>query len=72
VLVLSLVGGVDPGDRRAGRIEESDLHEDGGLIPVDVLVVELVASEVDGGDQWHLDVAAGRGSPMTGGSWTAG
>ena len=49
-----------PGDRQPGGIEHADLHQHRRLVPIDVLVVQLVAAEVDDGDQRNLDVLAGR------------
>ena len=45
------------------RIEQSDLHQHRGLIPVDMLVIELVAAEIDDRHQRHLDEFARRLHP---------
>ena len=47
---------IDAGDRQSFGIERADLDEDRGLIPVDVLIVELAAAEADDGDERDLDI----------------
>ena len=53
--LLRLVGAAD---RIELRIQQPDLHQHRSLIPVDVLVVELVAAEIDDRDERDLDVFA--------------
>src|SRR5215469_17157487 len=48
-------------DGQIGGFDEADLLEDGGLIPIDVLVRELAITKLYDGDQRHFDVAIGRG-----------
>src|SRR5215471_3286508 len=50
-LVDQFFRGLDAGDRQRLRVEQADLHQDRGLIPVDVLVIELVAAERDNRDE---------------------
>src|SRR5215472_17312498 len=58
--VEELPRGIDAGDRQTRRVEQSDLHEHARLIPVDMLVIELVAAEIDDRDGGHFDILAGR------------
>src|SRR5260221_11391252 len=51
--------GFRTGDRQAGRIAQADLTEDGSLVPVDMLMNQLVAFELDDADGWHLDYPSG-------------
>ncbi len=59
-LVDHLARGFRTGDRQAGRIEQADLNEDGSLVPVDMLMNQLVAFELDDADGWDLDYPSGR------------
>ena len=69
--VLDFAGGFGAVDGEGGVCEEADLLEDGGLVPVDVLVGELVAAETDDGYERDLDAAVGGGMPgsIQGISW---
>src|SRR5712692_10014445 len=46
-------------DRQFGRAEKPELDQDGGLIPVDMLVGQLAVSKVDDHHQRDLDSPAG-------------
>ena len=52
-----------PRDRQGRGVEQPDLNEDGSLVPVDMLMNQLVAFELDDADGWDLDYPSGRGTP---------
>src|SRR5262245_20932804 len=47
------------GHRQVARIKQADLHKNGSLIPVDMLMRELAVTELHDCDKRHLDLAAG-------------
>jgi hypothetical protein len=51
MLVQQLLRGLDARDRQPRAMDQPELHQPRSLIPVDVLVIELVAAEADDGDQ---------------------
>src|SRR4030095_2212235 len=59
-LIHDFARGLRPRDRQARWIKQADLNENGGLIPVDMLVDQLIAFEFDNGDGGHVHYASGR------------
>src|SRR5262249_27055299 len=45
--------------RQVAGIKQADLHKNGSLIPVDMLMRELAVTELHDCDKRHLDLAAG-------------
>ncbi len=58
--VDDLARGFRPRDRQAVGIEQTDLHKDGCLVPIDMLMSQLIGFELDDGDSRHLDYPSGR------------
>src|SRR3954447_23248104 len=56
-------GRLGAGDGQRRRIEETGLYEDAGLVPVDVLVLDLAVLEADHDHDRDLDPASRRRNP---------
>jgi len=61
--VEHLARAVGAADREPLWVDQPQLCEDRGLIPVDVLMGELAVAEMHDDDQRHLDPSAGRCYP---------
>src|SRR5690349_9550266 len=62
-LIDHLLRRLDSGDRQPRGIENANLYQHRRLIPVDMLVVQLIATETDHGEHGNLEVLAGRRQP---------
>ena len=56
-----LAGGFGAEDRQGGIGEEADLFQNGGLVPVNVLVGKLAIAKLDDRDQGYFDAPVGGG-----------
>src|SRR5690349_23326784 len=57
-LIDHLLRSLNSSDRKSPGIQNTDLYQDRGLIPVDMFVIQLVAPEADHGEHGNLDVLA--------------
>src|SRR5229473_5754228 len=60
--VERLLRALSAGDRQLLRVDQSELDQDRGLVPVDVFVGQFPVAEADDGDQRDLDAPPGRGN----------
>ena len=58
--VKDFAGAFGTGDWQRRAVQQSELRQRGGLVPIDVLMSELAVAKANDRDDWHLNAPIGR------------